>query len=337
MPVGTQATVKGLSAEQVAATGADIMLSNTYHLHLRPTSQRIAGLGGLHQFMRWDRPILTDSGGFQIFSLGENARVGEAQVVFKSHLDGSTINLSPEESIWIQQNLGSDIAMQLDHVVALPNPDELVWQACQRSVRWAERCKTASTRTDQSVFGIVQGGLDPKMRQWSAEELVKIGFDGYAVGGLSVGETQAEMLSVLKHTCPILPDDQPRYLMGVGTPSDLLHSIACGVDMFDCVMPSRNGRNAMAFTSAGQIKIRNSKYQDDKAPLDARCACLACKYSRGYLRHLFQTNEMLGPILLTIHNLTYYQTLMSRARLAIVQGRFDALIEDYHLQAAGKA
>ncbi len=327
MPVGTLATVKGVLPEQVRQTGADILLSNTYHLHLRPTSERIAELGGLHKFMRWDRPILTDSGGFQIFSLSDNAKVSEHSVKIRSHVDGRMIELSPEVAVKIQENLGSDIAMQLDHVVALPNEETVVWDACQRSVRWAERCKHASTRKDQCLFGIVQGGLDNKTRQWSAEELIKIGFDGYAIGGLSVGETQDEMLAILKEVCPILPTDKPRYLMGVGTPMDLLESIALGADMFDCVMPTRNGRNAMAFTSHGQIKIRNAAYQDDSRPLDERCSCLACGYSRAYLRHLFQTKEILGPVLLSIHNLTYYQDLMQQARDAIEARRFGELLE----------
>lgn len=330
MPVGTQASIKGLLPEQVAKSGAEIVLGNTYHLNLRPTSQRIAKLGGLHKFMNWDRPILTDSGGFQIFSLSEVAKITEHEAVFKSHIDGSVVRLSPEASIEIQENLGSDIAMQLDHLVALPNEQSLIWEACQRSIRWAERCKVASKRDDQCLFGIVQGGLDAKMRVWSAEQLMQIGFDGYAVGGLSVGETQTEMLEILKVTCPVLPTDRPRYLMGVGTPSDLLESIALGIDMFDCVMPTRNGRNAMAFTSHGQIKIRNAKYQDDSQPLDENCNCIGCaNYSRAYLRHMFQAKEMLGPMLLSLHNLTYYQTLMRQAREAIEQHRYLDFLNEY--------
>ncbi len=334
MPVGTQASVKGLLPEQVRDTGAEILLGNTYHLNLRPTSERIAALGGLHRFMRWNRPILTDSGGFQIFSLNEITKITEREAIFKSHIDGSTVRLSPEDAIQIQENLGSDIAMVLDHVVALPNEQALIWEACQRSIRWAERCKQASKRDNQRLFGIVQGGLDIKMRSWSAEHLMQIGFDGYAVGGLSVGEPQSEMLQVLTHTCPILPSDQPRYLMGVGTPSDMVESIALGIDMFDCVMPTRNGRNAMAFTSQGQVKIRNAQYQDDPRPLDEQCSCVACKYSRAYLRHLFQVKEMLGPILLSLHNITYYQTLMRQAREAIVEDRYSDFLgqfrEDQH-------
>ncbi len=326
MPVGTLATVKGVTPEQLRETGADICLSNTYHLHLRPTSERIAALGGLHKFMRWERPILTDSGGFQIFSLSDITKVDEQQATFKSHIDGSTIQLSPEKSIEIQENLGSDIAMVFDHVVALPNDEATIWDACQRSARWAERCKNVSKRADQCLFGIVQGGLDVRMRTWSAEQLVNIGFDGYAVGGLSVGEPQAEMLRILSNVCPVMPLDKPRYLMGVGTPLDILESIALGIDMFDCVMPTRNGRNAMAFTSQGQIKIRNAVHQDDPRPLDEACPCIACKYSRAYLRHLFQTGEMLGPILLSIHNLTYYQNLMEGARVAIQRQEFDAYL-----------
>jgi queuine tRNA-ribosyltransferase len=330
MPVGTQASIKGLLPEQVAQSGAEIVLGNTYHLNLRPTSQRIAALGGLHKFMNWHRPILTDSGGFQIFSLSDVATISEQEAIFKSHIDGSTVRLSPETSIAIQENLGSDIAMQLDHLVALPNEQSLIWEACQRSIRWAERCKVASKRNDQCLFGIVQGGLDTKMRVWSAEQLIQIGFDGYAVGGLSVGETQGEMLDILKVTCPVLPNDRPRYLMGVGTPSDLLESIALGIDMFDCVMPTRNGRNAMAFTSHGQIKIRNAKHQDDVRPLDENCQCIACtNYSRAYLRHMFQAKEMLGPMLLSLHNLTYYQSLMRQAREAIEQKRYLDFLSEY--------
>ena len=334
MPVGTQGTVKGLLPEQILDTGAEILLGNTYHLNLRPTSERIASLGGLHQFMRWTRPILTDSGGFQIFSLNDITKISEKEATFKSHVDGSTIRLSPENAIRIQENLGSDIAMILDHVVALPNEQAVIWDACQRSIRWAERCKKASIRTDQKLFGIVQGGLDIKMRTWSAEQLIQIRFDGYAVGGLSVGEPQAEMLEVLKHTCPILPEQQPRYLMGVGTPSDLVESVALGIDMFDCVMPTRNGRNAMAFTSHGQIKIRNAQYQDDPRPLDENCPCIACKYSRAYLRHLFQVKEMLGPILLSLHNITYYQTLMLAVRQAIGENRYGDFLAEFREQQA---
>jgi queuine tRNA-ribosyltransferase len=322
MPVGTQGTVKGLTIDQVGATGAHILLGNTYHLLLRPGSERIARLGGLHQFMGWSKPILTDSGGFQIFSLGDCNRVSEDGATFKSHLDGSTVHLRPEDSIRIQEELGSDVAMVLDHVVALPASDEVITDASDRSVRWALRCKETATRQDQAKFAIVQGGLNPSIRIRCAEQLMAIGFDGYAVGGLSVGEPPAEMYRILNEVCPVLPTDQPRYLMGVGTPQDLIEGVARGIDMFDCVMPTRNGRNALAFTAKGPLKMRNQIHADDPAPIEADCPCLACKHSRAYLRHLFQADEMLGPILLSIHNLTFYQRLMSQMRAALDQGTF---------------
>jgi queuine tRNA-ribosyltransferase len=293
-------------------------------------------MGGLHQFMRWDKPILTDSGGFQIFSLGDLNKVTEKQATFKSHLDGSTIQLRPEDSIRIQEELGSDIAMVLDHVIALPASDEAVLDAMNRSIRWAERCKVASHRPDQALFAIVQGGLNIKLRQQCAQALVEIGFDGYAIGGLSVGEPPEEMYRVLDGTCPVLPMDQPRYLMGVGTPLDLLEGIARGVDMFDCVMPTRNGRNALAFTYSGTVKMRNSVHTKDTRPIDETCPCLACKHSRAYIRHLFMAKEMLGPILLSIHNLTFYQRIMSEARQAIETRCFAEWFEEKRHSMSGK-
>lgn len=322
MPVGTQGTVKGLTIDQVAGTGAHILLGNTYHLSLRPSSELIAELGGLHRFMGWDKPILTDSGGFQIFSLGELNRVTEEGATFKSHLDGSTIHLRPEDSIRIQEELGSDIAMVLDHVIALPATDDAIKDASDRSVRWANRCKDAAIRADQAKFAIVQGGLNPQLRIQCAEQLIGIGFDGYAVGGLSVGEPPAEMVRILDMICPVLPTDQPRYLMGVGRPIDLVEGIACGIDMFDCVMPTRNGRNASAFTAEGPLKMRNLCHARDDSPIEADCPCLACKHSRAYIRHLFMAEEMLGPTLLSLHNLTFYQRLMSWARKAIEEDRY---------------
>ncbi|MEI8212797.1 MAG: tRNA guanosine(34) transglycosylase Tgt [Planctomycetota bacterium] len=328
MPVGTQGTVKGLTMDQVHETGAQILLGNTYHLGLRPGSQLIAELGGLHHFMRWDRPILTDSGGFQIFSLGEMNRVSEDGATFKSHLDGSTVHLRPEDSIRIQEELGSDIAMVLDHVVSLPSPEQVIRDAMDRSIRWAQRCKACARRDDQAKFAIVQGGLDPSLRIECAEQLVAIGFDGYAIGGLSVGEPPPEMYRMLETVCPVLPEDQPRYLMGVGRPIDLVEGIARGVDMFDCVMPTRNGRNALAFTADGPLRMRNQRHAKDDAPIEADCPCIACRHSRAYIRHLFQANEMLGPTLLSIHNLTFYQRLMRQARESIERGDFeDFLIE----------
>jgi len=328
MPVGTQGTVKGLTIDQVASTGAHILLGNTYHLSLRPSSELIAELGGLHRFMGWEKPILTDSGGFQIFSLGDMNKVTEQGATFKSHLDGSIIHLRPEDSIRIQEELGSDIAMVLDHVIALPASDEAAKDASERSVRWAQRCKDSAKRKDQAQFAIVQGGLNPALRIECAEQLIRIGFDGYAVGGLSVGEPPPEMYRVLDKICPVLPSDQPRYLMGVGRPIDLIEGIARGIDMFDCVMPTRNGRNASAFTANGQLKMRNQCHAKDDSPIEEDCPCLACKHSRAYIRHLFQADEMLGPTLLSIHNLTFYQRLMGWARKAIEDNGFDTFLEE---------
>jgi queuine tRNA-ribosyltransferase len=329
MPVGTQATVKGLTADQLIGTGAEMILANTYHLCLRPGHEVVKKLGGLHRMMLWDGPILTDSGGFQIFSLGDLNKVTEEAATFKSHLDGAIIRLTPEYAIEIQEALGSDVAMVLDHVVKLPNSREVIIDALQRSVRWAARCLAAAKRDDQAKFAIVQGGLDETLRLQCARELAPMGFDGFAVGGLSVGEPPAEMYRITAATTPELPVDKPRYLMGVGRPIDLLESIARGIDLFDCVMPTRNGRNAMAFTSAGPIKIRNAVHREDTRPLDENCPCIACRHSRGYLRHLFVCDEMLGPTLLSIHNLTYYQRLMAEARAAIEQDRFQMLL-DHH-------
>jgi queuine tRNA-ribosyltransferase len=334
MPVGTQGTVKGLTIDQVAGTGAHILLGNTYHLALRPGSELIAELGGLHRFMGWDRPILTDSGGFQIFSLGEMNKVTEDGATFKSHLDGSKIQLRPEDSIRIQEQLGSDIAMVLDHVIALPASDEAVLDASDRSVRWAQRCKDAAVRQDQAMFAIVQGGLNPDVRVRCAEQLMEVGFDGYAVGGLSVGEPPPEMYRILDTVCPVLPTDQPRYLMGVGRPIDLVEGIARGIDMFDCVMPTRNGRNATAFTANGLLKMRNQSHARDDSPIEPDCHCLACKHSRAYIRHLFQAGEMLGPILLSIHNLTFYQRLMSSARSAIEADHFEEFLHEQRTRLA---
>jgi len=327
MPVGTQGTVKGVDAGRLRETGAQMILANTYHLLLRPGAETVAALGGLHALMGWDGPILTDSGGFQIFSLAERATIDEQGAVFRSHVDGARIELSPEQAVAVQEQLGSDVAMQLDHVVALPNEREVVAEAMRRSVRWAERCRAAATRPDQALFAIVQGGLDAELRAESAERLVALDFAGYAIGGLSVGETPEEMYQTLRGTLPHLPRDRPRYLMGVGRPIDLLEAIGTGVDFFDCVMPTRNGRNALAFTDRGPLRLRNQKYALDREPLEPDCPCPACCHSRGYLRHLFQANEMLGPVLLSIHNLTYYQRLVARARQAIAEDRFTAFYE----------
>jgi queuine tRNA-ribosyltransferase len=322
MPVGTLGTVKGVEIEQVKQTGAEIILGNTYHLSLRPGEDVIHDLGGLHRFCGWENPILTDSGGFQIFSLAKMTKITEEGAAFRSHIDGSLIHLSPERSIRIQEQLGSDIAMVLDHVAALPNDRKTLEDAMLRTIRWAKRCRNVADHPYQRQFAIVQGGLDPELRRQCAESLAELDFAGYAVGGLSVGETPQEMYDALDFTVPHLPKDKPRYLMGVGTPADILNGIERGIDMFDCVMPTRNGRNAMAFTSSGTVRLRNAQYQRDDRPLDENCGCPACRRSRGYLRHLFMSDEMLGPILLTIHNLTYYQRLVAGARKSIEAGQF---------------
>ena len=322
MPVGTQATVKGLSIDVIRATGAQMILANTYHLALRPGESVVAEMGGLHDFSGWDGPILTDSGGFQVFSLAKNAQVTEAAVTFRSHIDGQLFELSPERAVAIQEALGSDIAMALDQVVALPNAPELVREATWRSVRWAARCAAARRRPDQALFAIVQGGLNAELRVEAAREMAGMDFPGYAIGGLSVGEPPAEMYRILDAISPALPVDRPRYLMGVGQPADLLEAVSRGVDLFDCVLPTRNGRNATAYTDSGMVRLRNRQYERDTRPLEPDCPCPACRHSRAYLRHLFMVDEMLGPVLLSAHNVTYYQRLMRRAREAIERGDF---------------
>ena len=324
MPVGTAGTVKGLEVELLRATGTRMILGNAYHLALRPGEAVVRALGGLHPFTGWDGPILTDSGGFQLHSLARLMRVDDQRAVFRSHIDGRLLELSPERAVEIQEALGSDVAMVLDHVVGLPNDPAVVREAAERTLRWAARCRRAATRADQALFGIVQGGLDPALRAESARRLAELDLPGYAVGGLSVGETPAEMLRVLEATVPAMPADRPRYLMGVGRPEDLLEAIRLGIDLFDCVMPTRNGRNAMAFTDEGPRRLRNVRYERDGAPLQEGCPCPACRRSRGYLRHLFMAGEMLGPVLLSLHNLTYYQRLLADARQAIAEDRFEA-------------
>ncbi|MBC8350941.1 MAG: tRNA guanosine(34) transglycosylase Tgt [Planctomycetes bacterium] len=333
MPVGTQGTIKGLTASQVRATGSQMVLGNTYHLALRPGEDVVAELGGLHRFMGWDGPILTDSGGFQLFSLADSNKVTEQSAIFRSHINGRKFELSPERSIEIQEALGSDVAMVLDHVIALPASNTNVRDACDRTIRWAKRCLGARTRHDQAQFAIVQGGLNAELRVECAKQLAELSdFDGYAIGGLSVGEGEADMLRTIEATCPALPREKPRYLMGVGTPKDLVEAIRRGVDMFDCIIPSHNGRNALAYTDAGRLRLRNSKHQRDDRPLEENCPCPACQHSRGYIRHLFQANEMLGPILLTAHNITYYQRLVSQARAAIEN---DVYLDFYDEKIAG--
>jgi queuine tRNA-ribosyltransferase len=324
MPVGTAGTVKGMYTDQVKALGADIILGNTYHLMLRPGAERMAELGGLHRFANWPYPILTDSGGFQVMSLAKLRKLSENGVVFQSHLDGSRHELTPERSIEIQLLLGSDIVMQLDECIALPAERSEAERAMRLSLRWAERCKTRfGTPHGKALFGIVQGGTDEALRRASAEGLTGIGFPGYAIGGLAVGEPQAEMLSTIEATVPFLPEDKPRYLMGVGTPDDLIESVRRGVDMFDCVMPTRSGRHGQAFTRFGKINLRNAKHAADTRPLDASSNCPAARdYSRAYLHHLVKSEEMLGMMLLTWVNLAYYQDLMAGARKAIAERRY---------------
>ena len=328
MPVGTQGTVKGLTIDQVAATGAHMILGNTYHLALRLGHEVVRKLGGLHAMCGWEGPILTDSGGFQVFSLEAINKVTEHSATFRSHVDGAIIELTPEHSIEIQESLGSDVAMVLDHVIALPAERDAVLDAMERSVRWAKRCLDAATRDDQARFAIVQGGLDAELRVQCARDLSSMAFEGFAVGGLSVGEAPEEMYRITAATTPELPVEKPRYLMGVGRPIDLIESVARGIDLFDCVMPTRNGRNGLAFTDSGHIKLRNACHREDTRPIMEDCPCVACRHSRGYLRHLFVAKEMLGPILLSIHNLTYYQRLMKETREAIEQDRFKQFRED---------
>jgi queuine tRNA-ribosyltransferase len=326
MPVGTQGTVKGLMPEAVAATGAEIVLGNTYHLMLRPGAERIAALGGLHAFMNWPLPILTDSGGFQVMSLSALRRLEEHGVTFRSHLDGAMVELSPERAIEIQALLGADISMQLDECIGLPASHEEITRAMQLSLRWAERSKRAfegRARDGYALFGIVQGGDNPALRAESAKALVGIGFDGYAIGGLAVGEPQEIMLKIVSDIAPMLPQDRPRYLMGVGTPDDLMAAVARGIDMFDCVLPTRNGRHGMAFTRHGAINLGNARHATDARPLDEQSAHPAARiYSRAYLHHLTKANEMLGQVLLSTINLAYYQALMAGMREAIAGGRF---------------
>ena len=328
MPVATLASVKGVDIGRVAETGAGMVLANAYHLHLRPGEAVVEQAGGVAAFMGWQGPTLTDSGGFQVFSLAEQVRVTEEAASFRSHLDGSPVELSPEVSMRIQERIGADVAMQLDHVVALPATREAVADAMQRSLRWAERCLAAHRREDQAVFGIVQGGLEPDLREESAVRLRGLGFDGFAVGGLSVGEGPEAMVATLRATVPHLPADRPRYLMGVGQPRDIIAAVAAGIDMFDCVLPTRCGRNSLVYTFDGQLRLRNAQHATDPRPLEADCPCLACGHSRSYLRHLFLAGEMLGPILASIHNLSFYQRLVARLRDGVLTGRFDEVCRD---------
>ena len=336
MPVGTAATVKAMMPESVAATGADILLGNTYHLMLRPTAERIDRLGGLHKFMNWDKPILTDSGGFQVMSLADLRKLTEEGVSFKSHIDGSKHMLTPERSMEIQRLLGSDIVMCFDECPALPATEERVAESMRLSMRWAARSKEAfGDRPGHALFGIQQGGVTQELRAESAEKLREIGFDGYAVGGLAVGEGQEAMFGVLDYAPDMLPPDRPRYLMGVGKPDDIVGAVRRGIDMMDCVLPSRSGRTGQAFTRHGVVNIKNARHQDDPRPLDEACTCPACRnFSRAYLHHVFRAQEIISSMLLTWHNLHYDQDLMAGMRGAIAEGRFDAWEAEFHAERA---
>ena len=336
MPVGTAGTVKAMLPESVAATGADILLGNTYHLMLRPTAERIDRLGGLHKFMNWHKPILTDSGGFQVMSLSGLRKLTEEGVTFKSHIDGSKHHLSPERSMEIQRLLGSDIVMCFDECPALPADRDRIAESMRLSMRWAARSREAfGDRPGHALFGIQQGGLERDMREESAEALKAIGFEGYAIGGLAVGEGQEAMFGCLDFAPDMLPVDRPRYLMGVGKPDDIVGAVKRGIDMMDCVLPSRSGRTGQVFTRHGVLNIKNARHQDDPRPLDEQCGCPACRnYSRAYLHHVFRSQEIISSMLLTWHNLHYFQELMQGMREAIAEGRFDAWEAEFHAQRA---
>ena len=329
MPVGTLGTVKAAAPEELKALGTQILLGNTYHLHLRPGDELIHKLGGLHRFMNWDGPILTDSGGFQVFSLAKLLKREEEGVVFRSHIDGRKVKLTPESSIAIQQNLGSTIMMCFDECLELPAEREKVQRSLELTSRWATRCKDART-TDQALFGIIQGGGEEGLREESLQQLQEIGFDGYAIGGLSVGESNEEMYRVTRHIAPRMPSDLPRYLMGVGEPRDLLEGVEAGVDMFDCVLPTRNARNGSLFTSHGKVSIKQARFREDPKPLDPECQCNTCQhYSRAYLRHLYLSGEILGMRLNTLHNLHFFLNMMKNARNAILENRFAAFKKEF--------
>jgi queuine tRNA-ribosyltransferase len=325
MPVGTQGTIKGVLPDQIAATGSQCILANTYHLMLRPGEKVVRELGDLHRFMSWPGPILTDSGGFQVFSLADINRISDDGVVFKSHIDGAMVQLTPRRSMEIQNDLGADIIMAFDECPDPNKPREYQVQAVERTLRWAKQCVEAHARPiEQSLFGIVQGGTDQSLREMCARELIAMDFPGYAIGGLAVGEGFEAMQRVLGYTAPMLPSDKPRYLMGVGFPRDIVEGVAAGVDMFDCVMPTRNGRNAYAFTADGAIRLRNSQYTRDSSPIEPGCDCYACRnFTRGAIRHFFYAGEMLGPVLASVHNIRFYQRLMSDLRRAIAEGTFE--------------
>jgi queuine tRNA-ribosyltransferase len=328
MPVGTQATVKGLTPQQLQEVGAQIILGNAYHLTLRPGDELIAELGGLHRFMQWPGPILTDSGGYQVYSLAQARKLTDHAAVFRSHIDGTLLELTPERAVAIQENLGADIAMCLDECAPADTPPDSLREAVRRTVAWAERCRAAHRRPDQALFAIVQGGTDLELRAACARDLAALDFPGYALGGFSVGETAEQMVATLRPTAALLPAEKPRYLMGVGRPEDILAAVACGVDLFDCVLPTRNGRNASAFTADGPLRLRNACHRRDPAPLESDCRCYTCRhFSRAYLHHLFLAEEMLGPTLLSLHNVAFYLRLMDDVRRAIEAGRFAAFAE----------
>lgn len=331
IPVGTQATIKALTPEDLKDLGTEIILCNTYHLYLRPGHELIKNLGGLHRFMHWNYPLLTDSGGFQVYSISENQKVSEEGINFKSHLDGSKHFLSPELCIEIQEALGADVVMCLDECIPYPASYDYTNDSLERTTRWAKRCQESKKRKDQALFGIVQGGMFKGLRERSARELVNLNFDGYALGGLSVGESTSLMREMVKHTAALLPEKKPRYLMGVGTPEDMVEAVTRGIDMFDCVLPTRNARNGMLFTSFGKIVIRNSKHRSEEIPVDPHCTCYTCThYSRAYLHHLFSAKEILSSRLNTLHNLSYYLNLMAEMRTSIAEGTFDHFYQKFY-------
>jgi len=330
MPIGTAGSVKGVTPTQLRATWTQMILANTYHLQMRPTADVVRSLGGLHAFMGWDGPILTDSGGYQVFSLGEINRITDEGVEFRSHIDGAPMRLDPKIATEIQNKLGADVIMAFDECPPLPSDAATIGRAVDRTIRWAKECQDAHAREDQALFAIVQGGLDLDERARCAEALVDLGFPGYAIGGLSVGESHEEMVAVLGPTASRLPVDKPRYLMGVGTPRDLLTAVQAGVDLFDCVLPTRNGRNSHAFTASGVLRMRNEQHRLDSEPFERDCDCEACQsFSRGYIRHLFNAGEMLGPTLTSIHNLRFYQRFMSSIRERICDGRLTKIVEEF--------
>ena len=337
MAVGTQGTVKALTPEDLREMGAEIILSNTYHLYLRPGHERIRQLGGLHRFMHWDYPLLTDSGGFQVFSLNSLVKISEEGVEFQSHLDGSRHEISPEKAVEIQEALGADIIMCLDECTPYPAGHEEAERSMELTLNWSRRCRDSRRRLDQALFGIVQGGMYPDLRKRCVEALREMGFDGYAIGGVSVGESKEKMVEVVSQTVPLLPSDQLRYLMGVGTPFDIVQAVQQGVDMFDCVLPTRNARNGMLFTRAGRLVIKNARYAGDEGPIDPGCSCYTCRhYSRAYLRHLYLAEEILAMRLNTVHNLHFYLTFMGEIRQAMAEDRLKEWVKACYAQGASE-